>query len=281
MPGQYHRPLRRVDQFCGALDHQTVPFQSGLVSGKCHLLSPIDLHLFSEDVLGDVHEYRTRSTRIRYVERFLDYARDLGSVHNQVVVLGDGQRDAGNVGLLEGVRPDRRPPHLSRDHHHRHRVHLRRCYSGHQVGSSGPGRCPRHSRTPGHPRVAVRRVRSALLVSHEYVSDLRILRQCLVERQDRAPRKAEDNVHAFSNQRFADYLSACAYHCSNLRTPPTGEDFLLKSPSPLRERAGVRVIYTTPIKKTRPLMGRDRSRVRIPRGTTQVARASALDHSPA
>ena len=54
-------------------------------------------------VLRDVDQHRARTSRARHVEGLAHDARDFVGPGDEVVVLGDRQRDAGDVGLLERI----------------------------------------------------------------------------------------------------------------------------------------------------------------------------------
>ncbi len=54
-------------------------------------------------VLRYIHKYRTGTPGLRDLERLADGGRDVFGAGDEVVVLGDGQGDAGDVDLLEGV----------------------------------------------------------------------------------------------------------------------------------------------------------------------------------
>ena len=64
----------------------------------------VDLALAHVD--GDVDEHRAGTAGRGDVERLLDDLGEVVGVLDQVVVLGDRQRDAGDVGLLERVRAE-------------------------------------------------------------------------------------------------------------------------------------------------------------------------------
>ena len=81
------------------------------------------LGLVLQDVLRDVDEHRAGTPRRGDVEGLLDDHRDVVCVHDEPVVLGHGDRDAGDVGLLEGVAADRERVDLAGDGDHRDGVH--------------------------------------------------------------------------------------------------------------------------------------------------------------
>ena len=64
---------------------------------------PVELAGAELRVLGDVDEHRPGPSAGGDRERFANGRRHVARARDQVVVLGDRQRDAGDVGLLEGV----------------------------------------------------------------------------------------------------------------------------------------------------------------------------------
>ena len=215
VPGQDHRPLRLVDQVGGDPHLARIRLTRRVVAGQVHLGRPLELNLLAgQYVLRHVDQYRAGPPGARDVKGFLNGRRDVPHVHHQVVVFGYRQRDARDVGLLEGVAADRRPRHLPGDAHDGHRVHLRRHQSGHQVRCPRPrggGAYPHLARGPG---VAVRGHRGGLLVPYQDVAQLGITGQRAVERQYRAAGQPEYRVHALAQQAFANDLRACHFHIS-------------------------------------------------------------------
>ena len=115
-------------------------------------------------------------------------------VADQEVVLGDRHRDAGDVGLLEGVGPDQRAPDLPGDRDHRDRVHLRVGQRGDQVGGAGTRSGHADPDLAGGVRVAAGGVAGALLVADQHVAQLLRVEQRVIDRQHRAARNAEDDL---------------------------------------------------------------------------------------
>ena len=278
MSGEYHRAARGVDQLGGAANHQPVSARRGAVAGQIHFFGPIHLDLFREYVLGDVHENGAGAPGVGNVERLFDCAGDFGCVHHQVVVLGDGQGDAGDVGLLEGVRPDGGAPDLAGYDDHRDGIHLRGGDAGDEVGGARTGRRPGDAGASGDSGVAVGGVRRALLVANQYMAQLRVLRQYLVQGQYRPAGETENDVHAFPYQGFADYLSSVASHVlSNLRRArgnrrvrrPRADCFFVVRSRKINQS------------KNPAHQGTGSAVAPIPRGTTQVVQSAASDLSSA
>src|SRR5450631_931546 len=57
-------------------------------------------------ILRDVHQHRAWSSRCSDLEGFADYRGDVFSLGDQEVVLGDGQRNAGDVDFLKSIRAE-------------------------------------------------------------------------------------------------------------------------------------------------------------------------------
>ena len=82
---------------------------------------------------------------LRDRKRLANGRRDVGGAGDQIVVLGDRQRDAGDVGLLERVGADQLAADLTGDADDRRRVHHRRRDAGDHVGGAGARGRDRHA----------------------------------------------------------------------------------------------------------------------------------------
>src|SRR5439155_4573625 len=91
---------------------------------------------------------------------------------------------------------DRPPRHLTGDRDHGDRVHVRARETGDQVRHAGAARRDADAGLSGRLRVAVGRVRGALLVSAQDVADRRV-EDRVVEGQDRAAGDAEHHLDTF------------------------------------------------------------------------------------
>ena len=119
-----HRLAGRDDQLGGLLDLAAVRLGVGLVSRQIEIRRPGKCALALQHVLGNVDENGAVPAGGGNVERLGDRPRDVVSVANQEVVLGDRHGHAGDVRLLEGVGADQRPADLPGDGDHRDGVHL-------------------------------------------------------------------------------------------------------------------------------------------------------------
>ncbi len=159
-----------------------------------------------QDVLGQVDQDRPGTSRRSQVERLGDRARDVVRGVHQEVVLRDRQRDAADVGFLEGVRPDRRARHLAGDRHHGHRVHVGVRDRRNQVRRTRPGGRDAHTHPAGRLRVTLGGVPRPLLVANQDVAETLSVVQRVIQRQDRAAGNAEDHVGSGLLQRKHERL---------------------------------------------------------------------------
>ena len=123
------------------------------------------------------------------------------------VVLCDRHGDARNIDLLKGVLADERHTDVAGDGDHGDRVHIRGCNASDQVGRARARGRQAHADLAGRTGIAVCRVRSALLVGGQYVTDaVAILIKRIVNIEDSAARIAENRVDTLLDQGLAQNL---------------------------------------------------------------------------
>ena len=222
MPGHDYRTLGLVYQVCGTGHLINRCLGGRVVAGKIRLFRPDELGAqILEYVLWYVHQHRPGTPGACDVERFLYRWSHVFNFHHQEIVLGDGERDSGNVGFLESVPADRRSRHLPGDSHQRHRIHLGGRNPGYQVG------CPRaagrraHAHPSGGAGIAVCCHRRCLLVPHQYMAQPRVFGHGAVKRQHRAAGQAEYDVYPLLQEALANNLSAAKFHisCQRMDSP--------------------------------------------------------------
>ena len=160
-------------------------------------------------VLCDVDQNRPRAARSRHIERFADRSRHFIGVRHQIVVLRDGQRDAGDVGFLKGVGADQLAADLPRDAHDWRRIEHRRRNACDHIGRAGPGGSNRDADLPAGASESIGHVRRTLLVAHEDVMDLAVLER-VVCRQNCTTGIAEHVLHTLALDAFPQ--NACSGH---------------------------------------------------------------------
>ena len=208
VPGKNHRPLCILDQLGRVL--QTVFFhvQHG-VRTICSRLGSFEV----EDrrallrILGDVDQHRPGAPAHRNLKCVADRVRNVLCLVHKEVVLGHGQRDAGDVHFLKRVGAEHLAGHVAGDADHRNGIEHCGGNAGDEIGCAGAagGDCNAHLARGA--RIAVGHVRRALLVPHENVVNGK-LAQRVVDRQNRSARIAEDRGHALAHQRGPDDFCA-------------------------------------------------------------------------
>ena len=126
---------------------------------------------------------------------------------DEEVVLGDGQRDAGDVDFLKGVGAEHFAGDLAGDADDGNGVEHGGGDAGDEIGGAGAAGGDADADLARGARVAVGHVRGALLVAHEDVVDGK-LAQRVVGGQDGAAGIAEDVGDALADQRGPEDLSA-------------------------------------------------------------------------
>ena len=211
VPGQNQRPLRVPNQlqrlFILCLRGREIgPVSAHLRRGAL----PIEFACALLRVLGDVDQHRSRTPGFGHVHGFADGVRDFIRASDEIIVLGDGQRDAGDVGFLERVGTEQLAADLPGDAHDGRRVHHGRGNTGHHVGGARTRSRDGDSHLAGGAGITVGHVRGALFVTHQNVAN-RAVAQRVVRRQDRPARISEDGFHAFALQTLPK--NSRAGHC--------------------------------------------------------------------
>ena len=115
-------------------------------------------------------------------------------------MLGNGQGNARDVNFLEAVLPDEGVGHVARNGYHRDTIQHRRCNTRYEVGCARTARCQANAYFARRTRVAVRRMRRALLVRGKHVVDfIFIFVKGVVNIDDLTTRITEDIGYALLN----------------------------------------------------------------------------------
>ncbi len=128
-------------------------------------------------------------------------------------MLGDGQRDAGDVHFLKGVGAQHLRRDLAGDADDGHRVEHRGRDARDEIGCARPTGGHADADAARSARIAIGHVRSALLMTDENVADGE-LAQRVVDRQDGAAGIAEDLAYTFAFKRRPHDLRAGEHRCS-------------------------------------------------------------------
>ena len=209
--GVDHRSLGGGDELGGGGDERQIRRRGRAVARHVQALGPVPLHRLQGDVLRHVHEDRTWPAGCRHVEGFGNHAGDVGGVGDEPVVLRDTHRDAGRVGLLEGVGADRRRRHLPGDADEGDRVHVGIAQRRDDVRRARAARDDRHARPARDVRVTLCHVARPLLVAHEDVADRRV-DDGVVYGQDASTGEAEHDLDALGLKAFHEGLCSGQLH---------------------------------------------------------------------
>ena len=160
------------------------------------------------DVLGQIDQHRAGAAAGGDEEGFVDDARQIVDVLDQVIPLGAGAGDAGDVGFLEGVVADDLGGDLAAEDEDGDGVHLGGGQRGDGVGGAGAAGDDADAGLAGGAGVAVGTVAGALLVAVE--DELgRGFVELVEDREDRSAGIAEHDFHlVLLDEHFVEDLRA-------------------------------------------------------------------------
>ena len=188
-------------------------------------------------ILRHIHQHRAGTAGGRQLEGFPDGIRQVLDAANEVVVLGDRQRDTGNIDLLEAIGADDGIGNIAGDGHHGDGVQISGGDAGDQVGSAGAGGGDTHAHLTGGTGIAVSSVGSALLMGGQHMLQLALVFiKGVINIDDLTAGIAEHNIDPLLDQSSHDNIrtgqlhriilssyfqgSACPFRCS----PPFRSD---------------------------------------------------------
>ncbi len=233
--GEDDGPLGVMDQFESLLVFLRVGRQIGTVAGQLRLGGvPVEFAGGLLRIFRDVDQHRARAAGAGDVEGFANCAGHFVGVGHEVIVLGDGQGDAGDVGFLKGVGADELAAHLAGDAHDGRGIEHGGGDAGDHVGGARSGGSDGDADFTAGARIAIGHVRGALFVTHQDVVNLAVL-QGVVGGEDGAAGIAEHVRDVFALQAFPENLRAGLGHgCSSLR----GYSSTSRRAGPLRSTQG-------------------------------------------
>ena len=209
--------LGSLEIVAGPAEHGPQPAVVGvLVEGEGLVIG-----LGGGDVLGDVHQHGAGAAGAGDGEGLPQHVGQGAGVLHQIVALGDGHGDTGDVHLLKGVLADEVLADVAGDEHHRGGVVVGRGDAGGQVGGPGAGGGEAHPHLSGGAGIAVGGVGGALLVGGEDMADFVLVAvelKFVVYVQDRAAGVAEDRVHPLLQKALHQNLGG--FHSHRASEPP-------------------------------------------------------------
>ena len=158
-------------------------------------------------ILGNIHQHGTWAASTRNVESLFDRCRHLAHILHQEVVLHARTGDADVIHFLESIVADHVGRHLASEHHHRNGVHVRRSNPGHGIGRARPGRDQHDTDLAGGTRIPIRHVSCALLMAHQHMLHLVLLKDRIVNMQHRPAGVTENDIDTFFLQAADKNLS--------------------------------------------------------------------------
>ena len=211
------RALCAVDDLCRPLD---LLFVEGGHGADGLRLFRGELTHRSGDILRDVHQHRAFAAALGDTERRTHGVGQVFDPAHREVVLGNGHRDALDVGFLEAVLAQALRGHVAGESHHRHRVHIGGGDAGDEVRCARAAGGQHHAGAARCTGVAVRRVGCALLVGSQHMGDaVGVFVQLVVEVQHCAAGVAEEGVHPLLTEHLHKDLRTVQLHGEFLLFP--------------------------------------------------------------
>ena len=203
-----HGPARLADKRGCRFHLFGITAVRGFVRRDVDLVRVLEHGFLTRNVGGDVHEHRTWSPGFGDVERLAYAARYVASGLHEEAVLHDGNRDAEDVGLLEGVSSDHGQGHLPRYDDEGNGVHVGSGNARHGVRGTRAARDERDAHLAGCARIAVSFMDGALLVAGKHVLVGLGIEQGVIDVDGMTARVSEDEIDALSFKRCDDGLRA-------------------------------------------------------------------------
>ena len=127
-----------------------------------------------------------------------------------------GTRNADGVYFLERVFTYVTGWNLAADNHQWDRVHICSCNACHRIGYPGAGSHQCHPYFVGRTRVSIGCMNRRLFVAHQYMFDLILIEQGIIDKQHRPAGIAENVFDSFFLQTSDGNLCACQFHVYDL-----------------------------------------------------------------
>ena len=154
------------------------------------------------DVLRNVHEHGAGPVGSSQDKGLSDRLLELFYGTDEVIVLGDGKRYAGNIRLLEGIGADGGVGNVPRDRDHRNGVQESRGDAGDEIRRPRAGGGDHDAHSAGRSGVTVRSVRGALLMGRQNVRQfVTVFVKGIIDVDHLAAGIAEYDVNALIDQR--------------------------------------------------------------------------------
>ena len=214
-PGIDDRPFRFYNRLGRLEDLPLMAIVGRIVAANMDIVRVIEVGLGEDHILGHIHQNRPGTTRRRDMECLLDGYRQILDIFDQVIMLGAGPRDPNDIGFLEGVISNHGGGNLSGNDHHRDRIHIGGCHSGHHIGRPWTGGHQTHPHFSAGPGIAIGRVGGRLLVPNQYMLQ-RGIEKHVIDGENDAPGESKDGLHPFPEQALDDDSCTRQFHMGSL-----------------------------------------------------------------
>ena len=215
MSAQDDRLLCLFDQLHRIIQRRTRRVHHRLVTRQFYLCGIFEFAGLDLRILANIDQHRTRTPTAGNVERLADGSSDLICAGDEIVVFGDGQRDARHIGFLKRVTADEMRRHLPGDENHRNRVHHRSGDARHQIRRTGTGCRHRHTDLPRSARESIRHVRPTLLMPNQHMMD-GIAQHGIIDRHIRTAGISKHHFHTLTHQTFPNNFCTSLFHSISL-----------------------------------------------------------------
>ena len=148
------------------------------------------------NILSYVNQYRPRSSAFRDFKGLPQGIRKNVDILDDIAVLCNRHRNAGDIHLLEGILSQKRQGYVCRNRDQRNRIHIGGSDSRYQIRRSRPRGRKADSHLSRRSGVAVRRVGCPLLMGGQIVRNLLTIIESVINIQDRSTGIAEHRINA-------------------------------------------------------------------------------------
>ena len=157
-------------------------------------------------VFRDIDNDRPWTPVLRDVKSLVQHAWQILDLADQIIMLGAMPGYADRIAFLEGVGADEMGRHLAGNANERDRIHQSIGQAGHRIGGAWTGGHQKHAGLAARPGEALGGMRRSLFVAHQHMLDEILVKQGVVDRQDRAARIAENGFDSLVPQRPDDHF---------------------------------------------------------------------------
>ncbi|MNJ58484.1 hypothetical protein D3C77_541170 [compost metagenome] len=177
-----------------------------IIAAKVNGLYRLEQSLVRGYVLRNVDQHRPLAPRIGDVECLMNDTRQLLYAANQIAMLRNRHRNAGNIRFLEGIRSDQTGYDVPGDNHQRNRVHERCSNTGDRVRRPRSRSCDTYPYFAARPCIAVSRMNRSLLMSCQQVMKVVKSIQRIIDVQYGPAWVSEDAFDTFQHQAPKQYF---------------------------------------------------------------------------